>query len=70
MQLKDLRPGSGRAAIRSLEERVADAWHPFCDWAGGWLRPQRGEGFEALHAAYLDVLEGEADPQTPHVLKL
>jgi hypothetical protein len=24
VQLKDLRPGSGRAAIRSLEERVAD----------------------------------------------
>ena len=24
----------GRAG---LEKRVADAWHPFCEWTGGWL---------------------------------
>ncbi len=53
-----------------LEERVADAWHPFCEWAGGWLAPVRGGGFEAVQAAYLDVLEGEADPEAPHVLTL
>jgi hypothetical protein len=53
-----------------LEERVAGAWHPFCEWAGGWLEPVRGEGFEALRAAYLDVLEGETDPRAPHVISL
>jgi hypothetical protein len=57
----------GRAG---LESRVADAWHPFCEWAAGWLEPIRGEGFEAVRAAYLDVLEGRVDPARAHVLAL
>jgi hypothetical protein len=57
----------GRAG---LEERVADAWHPFCEWIGGWLKPIRGEGFEAVQAAYLDVLEGRVEPTSAHVLAL
>ena len=28
----------------SLLERIAEAWHPFCDWAGGWLEVTRGRG--------------------------
>ena len=27
-----------------LETRVADAWHPFCEWTGGWLEVIRGRG--------------------------
>lgn len=57
----------GRA---ELESRVADAWHPFCDWLGGWLETIRGEGFEALQGAYLDVLEGRVPPKKAHVLTL
>lgn len=57
----------GRA---ELETRVADAWHPFCEWAGGWLEPIRGEGFEAVRSAYLDVLEGRVEPARAHVLTL
>jgi hypothetical protein len=57
----------GRA---DLEERVADAWHPFCEWTGDWLNPIRGEGFEAVQAAYLDVLEGRVEPKSAHVLAL
>jgi hypothetical protein len=57
----------GRAG---LETRVADAWHPFCEWTGGWLRPIRGGGFEAVQSAYLDVLEGRVEPQSAHVLSL
>lgn len=53
-----------------LEGRVADAWHPFCEWAGGWLEPIRGEGFDAVRDAYLDVLEGRVDPAHAHVLAL
>jgi hypothetical protein len=53
-----------------LETRVADAWHPFCEWTGGWLEAIRGEGFEALRAAYLDVLEGRVDPRQAHVLTI
>jgi Protein of unknown function (DUF2855) len=57
----------GRAG---LETRVADAWHPFCAWTGGWLETIRGNGFDALQSAYLDVLEGRVDPKHAHVLTL
>jgi hypothetical protein len=53
-----------------LESRVADAWHPFCEWAGGWLEPIRAEGFEAVRDAYLEVLEGHVEPARAHVLTL
>jgi hypothetical protein len=49
---------------------VAEAWHPFCEWAGGWLDVVRGEGFEAVQSAYLDVLAGRVDPRTAHVLSI
>lgn len=57
----------GRA---ELERRVADAWHPFCEWTGGWLEPIPGEGFDAVRSAYLDVIEGRVDPRRAHVLTL
>jgi hypothetical protein len=57
----------GRAG---LEQRVAEAWHPFCEWTAGWLRTIRDEGFEGLREAYLDVLEGRADPRSAHVVHL
>src|SRR5680860_917057 len=57
----------GRA---ELEARVADAWHPFSEWTEGWLEPIRGEGFDDLNAAYLDVLEGNVDPNQAHILRL
>ena len=57
----------GRAG---LGLRVADAWHPFCEWTAGWLEPIPGHGFDALRGAYLDVLEGRVDPRHAHVLKL
>jgi hypothetical protein len=57
----------GRA---DLEQRVADAWHPFCEWAGGWLEMRRGSGFDAVRDAYLDVLEGRVEPRAAHVISL
>jgi hypothetical protein len=53
-----------------LETRVADAWHPFCDWTSAWLEGIRGQGFEAVRSAYLDVLEGRVGPKSAHVLTL
>jgi hypothetical protein len=61
---------SGDWGPARLETRVADAWHPFCEWAGGWLDVVRGQGFEAVQSAYLDVLEGRVDPKAAHVLSL
>ena len=57
----------GRAG---LEQRVAEAWHPFCEWTAGWLETIPGAGFEALQSAYLEVLEGGVDPRTAHVISL
>jgi hypothetical protein len=57
----------GRAG---LEGRVADAWHPFCEWTGGWLETIDGQGFEAVQSAYLEVLEGGVEPKNAHVLTL
>ncbi len=53
-----------------LESRVAEAWHPFCEWVAGWLETVPGEGFDAVRDAFLDVLEGRADPARAHVLTL
>jgi uncharacterized protein DUF2855 len=53
-----------------LEQRVADAWHPFCEWTGGWLETIPGEGFEAVRSAYRDVIEGRVDPKHAHVLSI
>ena len=57
----------GRA---ELEKRVADAWHPFCEWTEGWLETIPGEGFDAVRGAWLEVLEGRVEPQRAHVLSL
>jgi Protein of unknown function (DUF2855) len=53
-----------------LEVRVADAWHPFCEWTGGWLEVVHGEGFEALQRTYHEVLEARVDPRRAHVLRV
>jgi hypothetical protein len=53
-----------------LEARVAEAWHPFCEWTSGWLEVVRGQGFEAVQRAYLEVLDGRVDAKTAHVLSL
>ena len=57
----------GRA---ELGTRVADAWHPFCEWAGGWLEPIPGQGLDGARSAYLDVLEGRVAPRAAHVISL
>jgi hypothetical protein len=53
-----------------LQQRVADAWHPFAGWTSGWLEVVRGEGFEVVRDAYLEVLEGRVEPKKAHVLSL
>jgi hypothetical protein len=53
-----------------LEQRVAGAWHPFCEWTSGWLEVQHGSGFDAVLDAYLDVLEGRVEPKSAHVISV
>jgi NADPH:quinone reductase-like Zn-dependent oxidoreductase len=54
----------------TLERRMADAWRPYVQWTGGWLRVVHGAGPEALQSAYLDLLDGRIDPASAHVLSL
>jgi Protein of unknown function (DUF2855) len=53
-----------------LEQRVGDAWHPFCEWTSSWLETIPGEGFEAVRSAWGEVLEGRVEPKTAHVISL
>ena len=51
-----------------LDSRFADAWGPFVEWASGWLEVVRRDGGEAVKAAYLELLDGRADPSAGYVL--
>jgi NADPH:quinone reductase-like Zn-dependent oxidoreductase len=53
-----------------LEERVAEAWHPYVEWTGRWLQVRHGRGPQALQSAYLELLDGSIDPAQAHVLTL
>jgi NADPH:quinone reductase-like Zn-dependent oxidoreductase len=53
-----------------LQQRMADAWHPYLQWADGWLQVIHGRGADAVKSAYLDLLDGRIDPATAHVLSL
>ncbi len=53
-----------------FEQRAADAWRPYLEWAAGWLQVIEGEGPAALESAYLDLLDGNIDPASAHVLTL
>jgi hypothetical protein len=59
---------SGDWGREDLERRVADAWRPFAQWAGGWLQVEHGKGPAAVERAYRQLLEGGVDPATGHVL--
>jgi hypothetical protein len=37
---------------------------------GTWLQVVRGQGGEAVKAAYLELLEGRSNPSVGHVLSL
>lgn len=54
----------------ALQSRAADAWHPFCEWADGWLQVIAGNGFDAIEPAWIDVLDGNVPPDQAHVLSL
>jgi Protein of unknown function (DUF2855) len=53
-----------------LEQRVAETWHPFCEWTAGWLETIHGQGFDGVKSAYLDVLESRVEPKAAHVISL
>lgn len=65
-----VRKRSAEWGAEGLDSRLADAWRPFVEWAGGWLQVARGEGPDAVQSAYLELLDGRSDPSVGHVLSL
>jgi hypothetical protein len=55
---------------RGLDERFAEAWARFVPVVQGWVDVQLGEGPEGLRSAWLEVLQGRAQPRTGHVVQL
>lgn len=51
-----------------LNQRLADAWHPYVEWARGWLRVEHGSGPEDVERIYRELLDGKSDPAVGHVL--
>jgi hypothetical protein len=57
----------GRAA---LNDRVAEAWRRFVEFADGWLEIRRGAGPDAVEATYRELVDGQSDPAVGHVVSL
>jgi hypothetical protein len=53
-----------------LEQRIAEAWHPYVEWTAGWLQVRHGRGPKQLQSAYTELLDGKVDPAQAHVLTL
>ena len=57
-----------------LGQRLVESWHHFLgavrDSTPPWVLVQRHEGAAAVQAAYSQVLAGQGDPRTGHILSL
>ena len=51
-----------------LDRNVADAWVPFAQWASKWLRVEHISSEDDIQRAYLELLDGKADPNTGTVV--
>ena len=57
--------GLGREGVN---ERLAETWRQYVDWARGWLRVEHGSGPEDVERIYRELLDGKSDPAVGHVL--
>jgi hypothetical protein len=53
-----------------LDRRIAEAWHDYAEWAGGWVDFQEVRGHDAVIAAYRELLGGRPDPRTGFICTL
>jgi hypothetical protein len=54
----------------ALDAKVAQTWHPFAEWASGWLRVERISSETDIERAYRALLAGEVDPAAGTVVDL
>lgn len=53
-----------------LQQRLAGSWLPFVEFASGWIKLKQQDGWQAVQAAYLEMLEGNSDPKSGYILTL
>ena len=53
-----------------LDQKAAEAWHPFAAWASEWLRVERISSEDDIQRAYLELLDGRVDPAAGTVVEL
>ena len=53
-----------------LDQKVADAWPPFAEWASDWLRVERISDQEDIQRAFLELLDGKVDPAVGTIVDL
>ena len=53
-----------------LNDRVADSWRRYVEFADGWLEIRRSAGPDAVEATYRELVDGGTDPAVGHVLSL
>jgi hypothetical protein len=55
---------------QGIEKRYGVAWRAFAPVVEKWVEVNEGKGPEGLQAAWLEVLSGDSDPRTGHVIQL
>jgi hypothetical protein len=53
-----------------LDRRIAEAWHDYAGWAGGWVDFREVRGAEAVTEVYRELLAGRPDPRTGFICSL
>jgi Protein of unknown function (DUF2855) len=53
-----------------VEDRIADSWRRYLPVAAGWIEIARPHGASEVRDAYLDILDGRADPSSGLVCSL
>jgi len=53
-----------------LDQKVAESWAPFAEWASDWLRVERISSEDEIQRAYLELLDGKVDPAAGTIVDL
>jgi uncharacterized protein DUF2855 len=53
-----------------LDDKVAESWAPFAQWASNWLRVHHISSEDEIQKAYLELLDGKVDPAAGTVVEL
>ena len=61
---------TGDWGVDGYVQRLATAWNKFSEYLTGWMKVVEGSGPEAIEKAWLEQLDGQADPAIGTVLSM